>query len=341
MDARRSRWQSLLGLVITGLFLYLIFRHLDADKLWSILVTVAPVPLLASLLFLAIDFALRIYRWWIMLRVLEPDLPYHRCVWPFLVSISINNLFPFRAGDLVRVVGFRTHLRSSAASRLGTLFIERLLDLLVLLVFFFIGLSIVGFESIPQAFLRAGLWVTIAAIVATLTLLLFHKQIEMIVAGLLCSRLLSSFTLTAKLKLWSAQLFQALGMLRSIGVTLRLLGVSIIAWILEGGVFASVAMALHPAVPAQGAWFALATGTLATLIPSSPGYVGTFDYFTIMAVVAAGADRETAAAYALLVHLVLWLPLTLAGVAYFLRPRGKMLWKAARRSEAGVPIDER
>jgi hypothetical protein len=77
--------------------------------------------------------------------------------------------------------------------------------------------------------------------------------------------------------------------------------------------YAAVAWALHTAVAPAGPWFAMTTGTLATLIPSSPGYVGTFDYFAMLGLMAYGAARTAATAHALLVHVILWVPVTAAG----------------------------
>ncbi|HSC81948.1 MAG TPA: lysylphosphatidylglycerol synthase domain-containing protein, partial [Chitinolyticbacter sp.] len=68
----------------------------------------------------------------------------------------------------------------------------------------------------------------------------------------------------------------------------------------------------------------LPVGTLATLIPSTPGYVGTFDYFTVRAMTALGNGQVVATAYALLVHALLWLPPTLAGGAYLLATRTRI-----------------
>ena len=43
-------------------------------------------------------YTVRIIRWWWMLRALEPSLPLTACVWPFLTSIAVNNVTPFRVG---------------------------------------------------------------------------------------------------------------------------------------------------------------------------------------------------------------------------------------------------
>jgi hypothetical protein len=83
-----------------------------------------------------------------------------------------------------------------------------------------------------------------------------------------------------------------------------------------------------------GPWFALAMGSLATLLPSTPGYVGTFDYFTLMGLNLYGAEREVAAVFALMVHIILWLPVTLAGAIAFSVLRGEAFWTWIRNIRA-------
>ena len=58
---------------------------------------------------------------------------------------------------------------------------------------------------------------------------------------------------------------------------------------------------------------------LATTLPSSPGYVGTFDEPGIEVLKVFGVRANTAAAYTLVLHAALWLPITLLGFFYMIR----------------------
>ncbi len=73
-----------------------------------------------ALAVMAVAHAVRIVRWW-LLRTLEPSLPFGARVRPFLSSMAVNNVMPFRAGDALRVPGFRRQLRSPAMRVPGTL----------------------------------------------------------------------------------------------------------------------------------------------------------------------------------------------------------------------------
>jgi uncharacterized membrane protein YbhN (UPF0104 family) len=58
---------------------------------------------------------------------------------------------------------------------------------------------------------------------------------------------------------------------------------------------------------------------LATTLPSTPGYVGTFDAPGIEVLQAFGVDKSVAAGYTLVLHAALWLPITLLGFWYMVR----------------------
>ena len=75
----------------------------------------------------------------------------------------MNNTMPLRAGDVVRAVGFRDALQSPVVRVVGTLLIERVLDLFVLVALFFVGLLAVPAAVIPRAFVAtAGLLGSVA-----------------------------------------------------------------------------------------------------------------------------------------------------------------------------------
>lgn len=89
-------------------------------------------------------------------------------------------------------------------------------------------------------------------------------------------------------------------------------------WTVEASLFILVATAVGLANTFMAPVFAFATATLATVIPSAPGFVGTFDYFGTLGAVAYGIDWNRAAAFIVLVHLLLLTPACLISVAYLL-----------------------
>jgi uncharacterized protein (TIRG00374 family) len=306
------RWgRPLAGLAIAVLFLALLGRGVEWSDVRQVLAGAEWPLLLLALLALAADMGVRITRWWLMLRAADPDLRLVTCIRPFLGSLALNNTVPLRAGDVVRVFGFRHALRAPVAHVVGTLVLERMLDLLVLLAILF-GTLLGTSGVLPNTFIMAAAVAGVVAVTSLLAITLMPAAITGVIQRLV-GRLFSGRSWLPRASQAVAQLTESVGLLRSPSRALPLLGLSGLAWILEGLVFACAALSLHLEVPWAAPWLSLGAATLATLLPSSPGYVGTFDYFAALGFTAYGAGAAQATAVALLTHLLLWLPVTVAG----------------------------
>jgi glycosyltransferase 2 family protein len=321
------RWMRFIaGLVITAVCLWLALRHVHVDGVKGAARQARWPWLILALVALTIDYAVRIYRWWWLLRLCNSEVTLSSCVWPLIVSFAVNNVVPFRAGDALRVIGFRQELKSSMAWVLATLLIERMLDLTVLLGFFLLGVSGLGDKSVSALYVRTAIFVSCIGGGAWLVLFLMGDRLKAFLLRLGHYKVVSVSNFIRRAEQPIQQLFLALSVIRAPKRILKLITMSAIVWIGEGEVFVMVSKAVQYDGRAFGPWFALATGSLSTLVPSSPGFVGTFDYFTISGLSAYGASAAVAAATAFATHIVLWLPLTAAGMGYLLVASLKGRW---------------
>jgi len=312
------------GLVITSVCLWLALRHVHVEGVLGAARQARWLWLALALLALTVDYAVRIYRWWWLLRLCNSEVTLRSCVWPLIASFAVNNVLPFRAGDALRVIGFREQLRSSGTWVLATLLIERMLDLTVLLGFFLLGISGLGDNSVSALYVRTAIFVSCIGGGAWLTLFLVGDRLKALLLRLCHYKTASKGNFLSRAEQPIQQLFFALSVIRAPERILKLIAMSAIVWI--GEVFVAISKAVLYDGQAFGPWFALATGSLSTLVPSSPGFVGTFDYFTISGLTAYGASAAVATAAAFIIHLVLWLPLTAAGMAYLLFASLKGHW---------------
>lgn len=298
------------------LFVWLIARQINLDEFRKAFVDTTTLWVIAGLAAFSVGYFCRIERWHLMLQRDNSSLKWIHCFGPFFASFAANNVLPFRAGDALRVFAFNGRLGVSSGIVLATLFVERLLDLLMVLVLLGVvltlsGLDISGFAGIGNA--------TLVTISIVILLFLFFPQLFAPVA-LATGKLVASVApkLGERLLDEINKSLVTLGHLAKGNMMIRLVGWSAAVWLAEGCVFWFAALALSSIVTPAAGWLALPVGTLATLIPSTPGYVGTFDYFTVRAMSALGNSVVASTAYALLVHALLWLPPTLIGGLYLL-----------------------
>jgi uncharacterized membrane protein YbhN (UPF0104 family) len=181
-----------------------------------------------------------------------------------------------------------------------------------------LGTTLAWFGMDSSRFAGVGSLVLVAAAAAILLVLLLPRSVAPLLLG--AGRVVARLAPGPGNKLLAGIETSLLTLQHlSRGTTmLQLAAWSVAAWSAEGCVFWCAALALPSLTAPLAGWLALPVGTLATLIPSTPGYVGTFDFFTVKAMMELGNTTAASTAYALLVHVLLWLPPTLVGGLYLL-----------------------
>ncbi|WP_283147731.1 lysylphosphatidylglycerol synthase transmembrane domain-containing protein [Silvimonas soli] len=310
----KSLVRLLLGALLAVLFTWLIVRQIDWHGLVAALAATQYAWVLAALGAFCVGYSCRIARWRSMLAKDVPGISWFTCAGPLLASFAANNVLPFRAGDVLRAFAFNSRLGTTSGTVLATLFVERLLDLLMVLVL--LGAALTAFSLNAASFAGVGAGFLFALALAIFGVLVFPQAFSPLARGV--TALIAHFApgIGEKLRAEVNKGLATLAHLAKGGSMLRLVGWSLTAWLAEGFVFYFAGLALPDLIAPQAGWLALPVGTLATLIPSTPGYVGTFDYFTVHAMTALANSTVAATAFALVVHLLLWLPPTILGGLY-------------------------
>jgi uncharacterized protein (TIRG00374 family) len=309
------------GVAFAGFFIWLILRQVDPGLVWTALRDASPAWLGLGLAAFFSGYACRVERWRIMLRGDNPGLRWRDCAGPLFASVAANNVLPLRTGDLLRSFAFNGRLGISAGVSVATLVVERLLDLATILLFLAVaflafGGQVIGGDVIGPAIYLAGAPVAGAAVL--IVLLLAPSGFERLAAPAL--HLAGRFApgLARRLEQEVHKIVQILTHIGGRSTLAALAGLSLLAWIFEALVFYWVALALPTIAHPVAALQAMPVGTLATAMPSAPGFVGAFDYFIILTMKQFGNAETASAAFAVLVHAMLWLPPTVTGGAYLL-----------------------
>jgi uncharacterized protein (TIRG00374 family) len=321
-----------LSFAVSALFIWLVLRQLDLSELVRVLGEADLGWICAAVACFAIGYMCRIQRWRIMLTADQVSVGFGQAAVPFLASIATNNVLPFRVGDALRTFAFREWLGIGAPVVLATLVVERLLDMLSLLLALGVVLLIFREDGVlaSEAIGVGANTLIVGALVLTVILLrpqtfegLARRMVALIGAGLP--------QLEDRLDRVVRQVFSTLRQQARGARMLHLMLWSLVAWAFEGAVFYATACALPGMTQTAAAWLAFPIATLSTLIPSMPGHVGTFDFFASQAAALTGNPAVVAAAFALLVHFILWITATLAGGVCFL------IWIAWRHDETRSP----
>jgi uncharacterized protein (TIRG00374 family) len=316
-----------LGLAISLIFLGLLITQFDLSGSLHRIAQAKPGWLILALVALCADFCLRISRWTQLLSHFNPTIRWGQAAGPFLGSFALNNVVPLRAGDIARAFAFTDELDIQSSRVTSSLVVERVLDLTALLFFLLISLILLR-DNAGLNWVDTSTYVLLTLALAGVLLVLatphwWQRLIE-----------LSPLRKTS-VGLFIIDMLQGLEVYRGWLLWARLLALSLAAWTLEGLVFLFCCLSLSATPVPVGPWFAMAVGSLGTLLPSSPGYIGTFDYFAALALSSTGLEVAAATSATILVHLVLWAPITLAGAIYLLRHWGSSLGAHINKIRSG------
>jgi glycosyltransferase 2 family protein len=312
----RKDARILLGALVSAAAVFAIIRNVSLTEVAHATAGANKTLVVFGTVALALGYAIRSFRWWRMLRLVNPSISLGTTSRVLMAGFAANNLLPLRAGDALRGFGFRAVLNAPTSFVVATLALERLLDLASLLV---LGLSLIkfgGLTTLPHNIVRLVQALSLFSLALLALAFAFGKQIRQRLL-LFLGVCVHQAEKRSKLELAIVNvtsLFESIKPVEAIHLTI----LSVAAWLLEALLYISVAKALHLQVALVWACMALVAANFAAIIPSSPGYVGTFHASVLAILLVAGVERNSAAAYAVGVHAVLWFTVTFAGaIAYF------------------------
>ena len=221
------------------------------------------------------------------------------------------------------------------ASSLATVFIERIFDGLVMLLFVFLALP---FVPMPALYQRLVIALTILLMVATALFIWMAIRPERVTAlyqwG--ADRFLPS-GLRAKTDELYAKFMEGLSSLSSGTDVLMIFFTSIVIWLMETVKYWFVMQAFDFTVSFLVLMLMNGLVNLATTIPSAPGYIGTFDVPGIETLVTFGVEQNLATSYTITLHAALWVPVTLVGAYYFVREQLSWSDFSTAQKQADLP----
>ncbi len=318
-----KRWQFWLGVVISIFFLTLALRGLQLKDVWGTVQAANYWWLIPGIVVYFIGVWVRAWRWHYLLRPVKP-VP-TRILFPLTaIGYMGNNIYPARAGEVLRAVLLNRLETVPVSASLATIIVERIFDGVVMLGFVFLNLpelarlqSTSGFIGSIQTLSLYGAALFIGVLVVFLLAAMFPFQTDRIVVWMINHLIPQRFR--EKILGVVRRFLTGLESLRSPKDAIMVFLTSILIWLLETGKYWFV---MH-AFPFEVTFFTLmlmnGIVNLATTIPSAPGYIGTFDAPGIAVLQAYGVDKSIAAGYTLVLHVALWLPITALGAYYLAR----------------------
>ena len=318
----------IVGLIVTLVFLGVIVSRIELAKLGQALASANYLYVFPAAACTATSYVLRTLRW---RQILAPTRRIaFRSLFPVLmIGFMANNVLPARIGEVVRAYVLGQREGTSKSLGIATIMLERLCDGLTLVLF--LGLLSLVFP-LPMLSTAGGplsLGMEAAYVISAVFLLgavavfvlLWYETWARRVIGLIAERLPRRVGMLVEEK---AGLFlQGLQSLRGPRTLITIVVLSIVVWSVETCSYFLVLrgfnLGLSFSQTALMALLLLVVVNLGIMLPSAPGYVGTFQFFAMAALGLFGVAPEVGLSIGLVSHGIQYVYVTGLGLIFFAR----------------------
>ncbi len=294
MTWKRPKWVLFLSAALAALLLFLAFRGIDWQQLVDTLRRGRIELLGMGFAIISFSVFLRGLRWRGLLGA-ELRLPAPAVFWGVSVGYLGNSFLPARAGDLVRCTLIGYHSPISKSYVLATLLTERVIDTCFLIIVSLVSLSFI--HNLPGWIDTALLMLTFAAVGGLGILLLAHR-----LRGAATSFLVR-LPLPEKGRAYAASVMeQFIRGTQAFQHRQRLivfLGFTAIIWSCDMLSILVIAQAFDLTLTGFQAFFLLAALGLSSAVPSTPGYVGVYQFVAVTVLEPFGIARADALVFIL------------------------------------------
>ncbi|WP_239028034.1 lysylphosphatidylglycerol synthase transmembrane domain-containing protein [Geomonas subterranea] len=268
----------LLGLAISALCLFLLFRKIDFHKMAEAFAGLEYRYLVPALLLTFASYYLRAVRWKFLLAPIKKTSLGN--LFPStLIGYMANNLLPARLGELVRAYSLGSKEGIGTSAVFASLVLDRLCDgftiLLVLLVTFFTIELPAGMEGIQHGLVTGG-YVTFALYLGVLAFLFLLRRHTEFTLGVV-ARLVRPFAphLGEKIEGVLRSFISGIRFPGDAGGIAGILVTSLLVWFTAIWPVDLMLRAFGVFLPATASMFIMVFLVFAVMVPASPGFIGT------------------------------------------------------------------
>ena len=303
--------RALVGGAISIVALWFVLRGVDLARTGDLLRSADLRWVAFAAALLTLDLSFRALRWQRLLRPIAA-VRYLPMFGYLLIGYLANNVLPARLGELVRVHYLGDREGISRASALGTVVVERVVDLVAVVAIASVSLLILSVRGVVASAVLVG------AGVAGLFL-------AMLAIGIVAHRIPGADRIAAIVDRWPRirQLARSLQGGLAVASRPRTLTEALLAsaasWTVAILSFAAVGQAIGVELTIGQAALIASGVALASAVPAGPSNLGTFEFAAVEIGKAIGVPANSAFALALLVHATILVVTSIGGGIAFAR----------------------
>jgi uncharacterized protein (TIRG00374 family) len=312
----RHHIPTVLGLLISASALLWLAHQFNLGELASALRQVNLSALIPIPALIFISFVMRAQRWRLLVDH-EPKVRYWKSFSALMIGYLFNNILPARAGDVARALELGRSESMSRTKVFATLVTERTVDLVTTLSL--LAAVLLSYPALPEWIKKAGIFIFLLSILAMSLLVLAHttgrRWIPRLVA--IFAQWLPE-TVRRKLDQMVISALQGIAGMFRLSHAVGFLLLTGLIWTTEVLMVYFVAASVGLPLALGNALLVLLVLAMGSMVPSSPGQVGTYEFVGLSALALVAIQGPLALAFIVILHVMTLLGSTVIGVACLL-----------------------
>lgn len=325
-DRSRALWFGAAALLAAGL-LYLSVRGIAWPEVWRVIRGARPGVLLIVAVLSSGALFIRAFRWRILLRA-AGDVAVADAFRATAVGYCANNFLPARAGEIVRSAMLARAARLDTAFVLATALADRIADAIALLAS--AAAVLVTLPAPPGWMANASRRFAFVALAgaAAIALLPFLGP----AGNAVVDRLPLPATARARVTTMMEQALRGIRAFHHPGRLIGFVSLTVVLWLLDAYGTVLTAAAVGLSLPLRVSFLLIAGLGLGSTLPSTPGYVGIYQFVAVSVLVPFGVSRSDAIGFILVAQALLYVVITAWGAWGFAAFRRARATAGASRS---------
>ena len=297
---KKTIFRFFMGLVLSGLFMFLAARNVNWGSSFEAIKKANPFWMAGGVGCLLLTYALFAGRWVCLARK-SFSLTVKDAFSFIMIGHLGNTVMPLRLGDVTRGVLVAQTSKGGTVTVFTTMFLEKLLDLvaiLLLVVWVMLHVRLPPVVQTAAGFVALSVGVSFCVVLVFLLFPLSFKK-SLYKLGEKLPKKVVSF-----IRKITEQAGRGLSAFKNLPVLFLSLTLTIAAWITAAVGTWCYMEAFDFSLSWNAAVFLLVVINLGSAIPSSPGFIGVYHYLAVFALGYWGVQKSEALGYALATHLL-------------------------------------
>lgn len=314
MKKYAGNWKLWVGILISLLFMVLALRKVDFRQMWAAFSEANYWWYIPTVLILFTSHWLRTLRWKLLLnpiKKVETGVLFSS----LLIGYMANTFLPAHLGEFLRAYMVGKKRPVSASAVFGTIVIERIIDVFTLLIL--LALTMVVFPF-PEWVRKSG-YISFFVIAGLFLVLVFMKKYRDTGQRIL-ERILRPLPsgLAGRINDFFHSFLDGIVPLKNKSDYITVTVLSVLIWACYAAIFQLVLYSFNfiaiYSLPWTAALVLLVITTISVLVPSSPGYVGTYHFLCQLSLGLFGVPDSPALTFAFVAHGINFLPILVVGL---------------------------